>query len=146
MTIVDLCCTLVRAGIEAPEENLENAEVREKAALCLYKWELSLLFMAEATGMILFESPTLFNEVFSKIFLPEKFRNLDPSYVFWLADMIAFLFWDEEKFMVAGIPVIRRGAIAIDLKFYCLLTPVDGVNEGLKFVEQDKACIIILYF
>ena len=120
MTIEDLCYILSRAGIEAPEENLENAEVREKAALCLYKCVLPLLFIADAIGMILYESPTLFTEDFSKEFLPDRFRNLDPNYVFWLADMIVFLFWAEEKFMLAGVPMIGRGAICIDLKFYCL--------------------------
>ena len=102
--------------------------------------------MEDATGMILFESFTLFTEDFSKGVFPERFRNLDPSYVFWLADTIAFLFWEEEKFMFNETPVIGRGAIAIDLKFYCLYAPVDGVYEGLKFVEQDRACIFIRYF
>ena len=102
--------------------------------------------MADATGMILYESLTLFTEDFRKGVFPERFRNLDPSYVFWLADMIAFLFWEEEKFMFNVTPVIGRGAIVIDLKFCCLLAPVYWVNEGLKFVEQDRACIFIRYF
>ena len=53
LTIAVLCCTLESAGIECPAENLENAEVREKAALCLNKSELPLLFMAEAIGITL---------------------------------------------------------------------------------------------
>ena len=49
--------------------------------------------------------------------------------------------------MLAELPIIDLGPIAIGLKFYCLFPLIDyGVKFALKLVEEDNACILILYF